>query len=53
MFGFITSINYKELIKRQANQECGRISKKEIRGQYKSPVVASQKKKVIKIGKRK
>lgn len=53
MNGFITSINYPKLIKMQANQECGRISKKEIRGQYKNPVVANQKKKIIKIGKRK
>lgn len=49
---WLTTINYEQLIKMQANQECGRISRKEIKGQYKSPMVASQKKKTIKIGKR-
>lgn len=49
---WLTTINYEQLIKMQANQLCGHISKKEIRGKYKNPQVASQKSKIIKIGKR-
>jgi len=48
----ITTINYEQLIKMQANKQCGRVSKKQIRGKYKNPQVVSQKNKIIKIGKR-
>ena len=48
----ITSINYQKLIEMQANQECGRLSKNEIKGQYKNPTTANQKKKVRKIEKK-
>ena len=48
----ITSINMPEFIKMQANQTTGRLSKKEVKNQYKNPATASQRKKIIKIGKR-
>ena len=50
---WITSINYQKLIEVQANQVNGHLSKKEVKGQYKNPTVDNQRKKIIKIGKRK
>ena len=50
---WITSINYQKLIEMQANQETGRLSKKELKNQYKDPTATNQRKKIIKIGKRK
>lgn len=49
---FITSINYSKLIETQANQVVGHLSKKEAKGVYASPSVINQRKKIIKIGKR-
>lgn len=49
---WITSIDYKKFIELNANQVTGRLSKKERQGQYKNPVAVNQRKKIIKIGKR-
>lgn len=46
------SINMPEFIKIQANQITSCLSKKKIKSQYKNPTTASQRKKIIKIGKR-
>lgn len=45
-----TSINIPELIKLQSNQITGRISKQEIKSNYKNPTVTSQRNKVRKMG---
>jgi len=42
----MTSINVPEIIRLQSNQVTGRISKKEIKSNYKNPVVPNQRKKI-------
>lgn len=46
----ITSVNISELIKMQSNQVTGRISKQEIKGNYKNPASNNQRNKVRKMG---
>ena len=48
----ITSIDIQKFIELGANQITGRVSKKEIKNQYKNPNTPNQRKKIIKIGKR-
>lgn len=50
---WITFIDYPKLIEMQANQVTGRISKQELRCQYKEPNTSNKRNKIIKIGKRK